>query len=282
MSGAMEAAGNGSGGESAGGAGCWRALVLAGSRRGEGDPVARYRGVRHKCLAAAGGVPMLARVVRTLAAAPAIGPILVSLDDPGLIAELAELAPLLAAGRLQLLASGASLSRSVEAAFTAAGPPMLVTTADHALLDQAMLRCFLAGADASTADVAVGLTSSATITARYPATRRTYLRFRGGAYSGANLFALRTGAALAAITFWERLERERKRPWQLAKAFGPDLLLAYLLRLRTLEGAMARVSARLGIVARAIEIPIAEAAIDVDKPEDLDLVERILAERAAA
>lgn len=260
----------------------WQALVLAGSRRGEGDPVARCRGVRHKSLATVGGVPMLARVVGTLADAPEIGPILVSLDDPALISGLAPLEALQASGRLRLLASGTSLSRSVEAGFTLAGPPMLVTTADHALLDRAMLAAFLAGAEAMAADVAVGLASAATITARYPETRRTYLRFRDGAYSGANLFALRTPAALAAIAFWERLERERKRPWRLALTLGPDLLLAYLLRLATLEGAMARVSARLGIEVRAVDIPIAEAAIDVDKPEDLELVERILAGREAS
>ena len=47
------------------------ALVLAGSRRGEADPVARYRQVAHKCLATAGGVPMLVRVVAGAAAQPA-------------------------------------------------------------------------------------------------------------------------------------------------------------------------------------------------------------------
>ena len=58
-----------------------RALVLAGSRRGEGDPVARYRQVAHKCLATAGGVPMLVRVVQALRGSPRIGRIIVSVDD---------------------------------------------------------------------------------------------------------------------------------------------------------------------------------------------------------
>jgi GTP:adenosylcobinamide-phosphate guanylyltransferase len=258
------------------------ALVLAGSRRGEGDPVARYRGVRHKCLATAGGVPLLVRVVRALLASPRVGAVLVSLDDPALLDDLPELAVLRDTGRLGALTSASSLSRSVGDAFAATGAPLLVTTADHALLEPRLLEPFLAASEAGKADVAVGLVSAATITARYPETRRTYLRFRDDGWSGANLFLLRTARAARAIAFWERLERERKQPWRLARALGPRLLAAYLLRMWTLDQAMARVSRQLGIEAVAVPIPFAEAAIDVDKPADLDLVEAILARRAAA
>lgn len=260
----------------------YSALVLAGSRRGEQDPVALYRKVTRKCLATAGGVPMLTRVVRALAACPRIGTILVSLDDEALLEQLPELVLLREAGRLRTLSSAASLSRSVEIAFQEAGAPLLVTTADHALLSTAMLEHFLGAADAAGADVAAGLAAATLITAQYPNTRRTYLRFRGGAYSGANLFALRTQAAGRAIAFWARIERDRKQPWRLVRAFGPTLLVAYLLRLCTLDQAMALASRRLGLQAVAVQIPIAEAAIDVDKPADLDLVEDILASRGRA
>ncbi len=257
----------------------WSALVLAGSRRGEGDPVARYRGVPHKCLATAGGVPLLLRVVQALAAAPRTGRILVSLDDARLLDRLPELGSLRASGRLEALTSAAGLSASVADGFARAGPPLLVTTADHALLDREMLDRFFAASDAAGADIAVGLAAEAVIAARYPGTRRTYLRFRDGGYSGANLFALRTPAAARGIAFWGRVERDRKRPWRLARAFGPALLLAYLSRLCPLEQAMALASRRLGARVVAVPIPIAEAAIDVDKPADLDLVEAILARR---
>jgi GTP:adenosylcobinamide-phosphate guanylyltransferase len=256
------------------------ALVLAGSRRGEEDPVAHYRHVTAKFLVTAGGVPMLVRVVRALAASPSIGDILISLDDPTLVERLPELEPLRASGHLQVLRSSSGLSSSVAGGFEQAGPPLLVTTADHALLDVAMIEHFLGAADALAADVAVGLAAAATIAASYPQTRRTYLRFRDGGYSGANLFLLRTREAHRGIEFWQRVERDRKAPWRLAGAFGPVLLLAYLLRLATLKQAMRLVSRRLGTRVAAIPMPMAEAAIDVDKPADLDLVESILAARS--
>ena len=250
------------------------ALVLAGSRRGEGDPVARYRGAPAKCLVTAAGVPMVTRVVGALAASTRIGRILVSADRLDLLQDLAW-----PGDRVELLASEASLSASVAAGFAASGAPLLVTTADHALLDRTMVDHFLAAADRAACDVAVGLASARVITAAYPDTRRTYLRFRDGGYSGANLFLLRTPAAERGIAFWQRIERDRKAPWRLARAFGPVLLLAYLLRLATLAQAMRLVSRQVGLDVAAIPMPRAEASIDVDKPADLDLVEGILARR---
>ncbi len=255
------------------------ALVLAGSRQGEADPVARYRQAKAKCLVAAGGVPMLDRVVATLAASPRIGRILVSADRVALLEGLPALTAERTAGRLVVLESSASLSASVASGFATAGAPLLVTTADHALLDPSMVAHFLAATDGTSADIAVALASAAVISAAYPDTRRTYLRFRDGGYSGANLFLLRTPSAERGIAFWRRIERDRKAPWRLARAFGPLLLGAYLLRVATLAQAMRLVSRRLGLVVAAIEMPMAEASIDVDKPADLDLVERILARR---
>ncbi|MGD9507804.1 MAG: NTP transferase domain-containing protein [Geminicoccaceae bacterium] len=252
------------------------ALVLAGSRRGEADPVARYRHAPAKFLVPAGGVPMLARVVRTLRRSRGVGRILISCDDPALVDQMGELHGI---ADLDVLRSAASLSASVEAAFAAAGPPLLVTTADHALLDPAMVELFLERAGASGADVAAALVAAATIRASHPDTRRTYLRFRDGGYSGANLFLLRTTAAAEGIAFWRRIERDRKAPWRLARAVGPLPLLSYLLRVATLAQAMRLVSRRLGLHLSAVVLPMAEAAIDVDKPADLDLVERILASR---
>ena len=161
------------------------------------------------------------------------------------------------------------------------GRRLLVTTADHALLDPAMLEHFLAR----------GRSDRRRRRRRRwrrrrrsrPATRdtkRTYLRFRDGGYSGANLFLLRTAAAGQGIAFW-RAHRARPQgsPGGWRARSGRRSLLTYLLRLCTLAQAMALVSRRLGARVAAIAIPIAEAAIDVDKPADLDLVESILTRR---
>jgi GTP:adenosylcobinamide-phosphate guanylyltransferase len=256
------------------------ALVLAGSR-GPDDPVARARNVAHKCLALVAGVPMLVRVVETLAASLSVGRITVALEDPRLLDELPALKPLREAGRLAAIGTGATPSLSVLRALDelAAPLPWLVVTGDHPLLTPAMVEHFCATARATGAGLAAGLTPASAIRAAYPEAQRTYLRFRDEHYSGANLYALLGPDARRAIAFWRRAELERKRPWRLVRAFGWRPLLAYLLGRLTLDAAMQRASRITGCRVAAVPLPFAEAAIDVDKPADLELVETILARR---
>ena len=256
------------------------ALVLAGSRRGESDPVARYRQVSAKCLATAGGVPLLVRVLRALTAMPEDRPrsgvARRSADPrPSARAELAGLWPIACAFCAARRASaGPSLRHSSSQGRRCSSPPPTMPCSIRPCS-----RISLRAPSVQEPMSPFGVAAAATIRASYPDTRRTYLRFRDGGYSGANLFLLRTTAAARAIDFWRRIERDRKAPWRLARAFGPILLVAYLLRLATLAQAMALVSRRMGIRVAAVVMPTAEAAIDVDKPADLDLVESILARR---
>jgi GTP:adenosylcobinamide-phosphate guanylyltransferase len=258
------------------------ALVLAGRRGGE-DLLARHCRVAYKCLALAAGVPMLVRVVDALAASSSIGRIFIVLEDPAILDSM----PTVQAWRREhacaALVGAASPSLSVLRALDEipAGLPMLVTTADHPLLTPEIVEHFCAAACATSADVVVGLTTAEVIRAAYPDTQRTYLRFRDGPCSGANLFALLTPGSGPAVAFWCRVEQERKRPWRLARAFGLGPLLAYLCGGLTLDSAMARASAIIGAQVAAVRLPFAEAAIDVDKPADLALVETILARRAS-
>jgi hypothetical protein len=62
-------------------------------------------------------------------------------------------------------------------------------------------------------------------------------------------------------------------------AFGLGPLLAYLFGRLTVERAAREASRIFGAKADIVDLPFAEAAIDVDKPSDLDLVERILRDR---
>jgi len=85
--------------------------------------------------------------------------------------------------------------------------------------------------------------------------------------------------ALAALDFWHYLEPVRKKPWRLARAFGLVPLIRFATRTLTLEEAFASASRRLKLSVRPILLPFPEAAIDVDKPADKELAEKVLAER---
>lgn len=263
--------------------GGFTALVLAG-RRSADDASERFGRAAHRALLEVRGVPMLLRVVRTLRACPSVAALRLSIDDPAALEAVPELAELVASGGLGLHRSLESPSRSVLDALRDLPEQarVLVTTADHPLLAPAMVEHFLAargdgaGAGAREADLLVGLVPAAVVQARYPESVRTYLRLGAGAYSGANLFAFLTPAARRAAAFWVRAEQFRKRPWRLASVFGPGTLLLYALRRLDLDSALERVSRAMGARVRAVLLPFAEAAIDVDRPADLDLAEKIL------
>jgi hypothetical protein len=213
-----------------------------------------------------------------------VGPITVSIDAPELVGRFPGLAEAMDRGDFSVRESEGSPSRSVLAAFDAApdGWPWLVTTADHALLDAAILDHFFEGAATSGADLAVGLVPRSAIEARFPGARRTYLPFRGESYSGANLFAFLDARSRRVAEFWLRAESLRKQPWKLIREFGWVSLALFLLRRLDLDQALERASKVVGARVRAVALPMAEAAVDVDKIEDLELVRSILHERREA
>jgi len=259
------------------------ALVLAGSRPGKPDRLAEACGVAHKCLIPAGGIPMLVRVVSALTASPDVGRIFLSLEDVDVPGTLSALQPDLESGRLMALPSDATPSLSV-LRFLDSDPtslPLLITTADHPLLSPGIVGRFCDAARAGGADVAGALTPASVLLASYPEAQRTFIRFRDGRYSGANLFAVLTPEGRRAVEFWRKVEQERKRPWRLVGAFGFWPLALYLCGRLSLDDAMERASAVMGARGVAVRLPIPEAAIDVDKLADLELVEAILARRAA-
>ena len=248
--------------------------MLAGSRPGR-DEFAESHGTDLKALIPVGGVPMVARPVAALLGAPEIGAVRVLAQQVERIAAVLPNDP-----RLGVEASGATIAATIEAilADPATRFPLLVTTADHALLDAAMIGDFCN--QAAGADLAIGLVERRKLDARLPQTKRTWIKFRGGAYSGANLFAFGSRDAAKAVALWRSVEQDRKKGWRMVAALGPALLMGSVLRLRTLDRTLGRIGKRLGLGIRKVELANALAAVDIDKPADHALVSAILEGRA--
>lgn len=250
------------------------AIVLAGSRPGP-DPLLTGSGVSTKALLPIAGQAMLVHVVRALRAAPQIGPITLLAQNS---AELSAVPDLAEFANLHFVDSGQGISASLAAALPDDDAPVLVTTADNVLLTPSMIAEFLAGAEES--DVAVAMVERTVLLARYPESKRTWLKFRGGWWSGANMFRLRGRRMLPLLDFWGLIERDRKKGLKIIAAFGPWLLLGALLRLFTIQQGMARAGLRFGLKAKVVPMSEGEACIDADKPADVELIEKIIANRS--
>lgn len=244
----------------------WRALVLAGERP-EGDALAAAEGAPAKAFIPIAGRPMIAHVLETLAALPEIGEIAVAIAPD---------APALPEGAWQRLPAARGPSASVARGFAALGPPLLVATADHPMLSPATVRTFLASARHEDAS-AVAAVARAEVAARPPgAPVRTMMRFRDGAVTGCNLFALLNADAARVIAAWQRIEAERKSPVAMARAIGFSTAARYAAgRLSRRDGERA-LGLRFGVRVATVELDDPLAAHDVDRPAHLAFARRIL------
>ena len=257
------------------------ALILAGARAGV-DSVARAAGVSSKVFALVGGVPMIERVLNTLGASSLVG--LRVLCGPSW--ELIEQQPVLRAsvekGAIKWMSPQSGPSLSVQQ-FLKESPgvlPLLVTTADHALLEVEFVERFLRQAYDSRVDVAVALVPYSVVAQAYPSSKRTVIRFRDGGFCGCNLFLLRTPQASRLVEFWAQVENDRKRPIRLLRRLGWPMVVRYLAGRLSLIDALDELGRRLNLSIKEVILPYPDAAVDVDTPEDLVLAEQVLARRA--
>jgi hypothetical protein len=146
------------------------------------------------------------------------------------------------------------------------------------LLDAATVDEFCLAAEG--ADVAIGVVENANLLRRLPDTMRTWHHFRDGAYTGANLFALKSPEVRPAIELWRSVEQDRKKAWRIISLLGPSTILLAAFRLLSLDRIMARLGRKLGLEVRAVRLANPLAGVDVDKLEDHALAEAILEGRA--
>jgi GTP:adenosylcobinamide-phosphate guanylyltransferase len=251
----------------------WTALLLAGSRPGR-DAFAERYGAKIKALIPIAGEPMVLRPLRALLTSKHIEMVRILTQEPDLIAPVLPDAP-----GWSVEPSSGTIAETLESLCGAGNVrwPMLVTTADHALLDVGMIDQFCAEAEG--ADLAIGVVAKSALQRRLPQSRRTWIGLRHGKYTGANLFAFGSPRAMKAVELWRSVEQDRKKGWRLLLALGWPGLLG-LLRLRTLDQTLEAMGRRLGLGIRAVRLDDPLAAVDVDKPLDHDLVTTILERRA--
>lgn len=256
----------------------FNAIVLA-ADRGRHDPVATAAGVAAKCLTPISGSPMVLRVVNALKQSQRVSSILLSGPKAEALQGSAALSQIVSNGDVRWMENGPTPSSSAVGALEAltAEVPVLLTTGDHALLNPDMVGHFVDQASAMDCDVAVALAPHELVQQAYPRTRRTVLKFSNGQYCGCNLFAFLTPRGRKMAQIWMQVEDQRKRPIRVIGLLGWGAMALYAIGRLSLEGAMKRLSRKMGLSISVVIMPFAEAAIDVDSVADLDLARAIAA-----
>jgi len=258
------------------------AVVLA-ADRGPGDPVARVTGAPCKSLVSLGGRSMVLRVLDALAEAGETDVLIVCGPSKAFLSHEPELLALITNGNVRWTQPQATPSSSAYQVLNSLScdVPVLVTTADHALLSAKIVDYFCCKARVADCDVVVGLTPYEEVMRAYPQTKRTATRLREGDFCSCNLFAFLTPHARKAAEFWQKCERNRKKPWKMMGVIGWTVALRYLLGKLSLDEGLKRLSKRMQLKAGAVILPFPEAAIDVDTVSDWRIVEEIIARRTS-
>lgn len=252
------------------------AIVLAGERPG-GNPLARAFNLPAGVLVEVAGRPCVTRVIETLVASRSISGGLICGPVESIVNASPVFSDLLSRGPFRWIAPAQGPADSARAALDQLPErPVLLTAADHALLTPEIVDSFTALATTRDADFVVGFVPWSLVRAAYPESRRTVLKFAGGAYCGSNLYLVRTPAGARLIDLWRDFQALRKRPWKMARAIGPGTLISYLLGRLSVEAALLRIGNLAGCRIEHVEILNPRAAVDVDSIADHALAERIL------
>ena len=121
-------------------------------------------------------------------------------------------------------------------------------------------------------DLYYGVCPKDVMEARFPGSKRTYTHLKDMDVCGADINLTHVRMATEHLDLWESLIGSRKSPLKQASLIGFGTLFALFTRRLTLEDAVKRVGDRIGIKGRAIIWPYAEPCMDVDKPNQLELL----------
>lgn len=248
------------------------AIVLAGaSNRGALGSVSD---ASHEALILLEGRPMIDYVIDALRASPSIARILVV----GPAASLAQCCDLRG---VELCDAGGSLVENLQIGIERLNPtgPVLVVTSDIPLIHPEAVEDFVRRCEDLSADIYYPIVSKEVNEARFPGMRRTYVRLKEGTFTGGNLVLLRPEIVASCRDMIAQAVAMRKNPLQLSRLLGFAFILKLLFNRLTLREIEERVRLILGFRGVAIISPYPEVGIDVDKPEDLRLVEAALKAR---
>jgi molybdopterin-guanine dinucleotide biosynthesis protein A len=256
------------------------ALILAGGKitlEKTPELVAVSGGVTNRALIPLKGRPMLDYVldaVRGGLATQGGGRILVAGDDLPLPSDTVA------------VPGGASLVDTILSGVGALAPEetrLLVVTSDIPFLTAESVADFLIRArEVGNAQFVYPIIRAEDCRKRFPGMKRTTLRVAEGEFTGGNLALLDPGFLRRQEQVIRAAYDRRKRVPALAQMLGPGLLFRLIvsriipavLPIPVLEREVGRLLG--GATARAVISPFAEVGTDVDRPEDIEVAERVL------
>lgn len=247
------------------------AVVLAGG--GKAEPLTEQEGVSNKAFIPLHGKPLLGYVLNSLETSPSIARSVV-------VGPEAELAKLKRAGyRFTLVPEEGGMLDNIGAGLRAVDQERLclIVSGDIPLLNAAAIEGFLALCAPFDCDFYYPILTRESCQARFPETRRTYVRLREGTFTGGNIALLRPSWFPAHRDRLDMFVAYRKKPLKLLRILPFTFIFKFIFQRLAVADLEANLSRLMELQARAVPCGFVEIGTDVDKISDLAVVKQALA-----
>ncbi|HDS30272.1 MAG TPA: hypothetical protein ENN67_04425 [Firmicutes bacterium] len=155
-------------------------------------------------------------------------------------------------------------------------PLVILATCDIPLLKSSMLDELAEQCSAIDVEVFYPIVDVRLFDEKFPGGKRTTQKLKEGTFTGGNVFLFKPEAVLKNRARIETVIRDRKSPAKLVRLFGLPFIMKFALRQLDLNGLENKATQILGAKMRGVITPYPEIGLDVDKPEDLEIVRKVL------
>ena len=155
-------------------------------------------------------------------------------------------------------------------------PLIIQSTCDIPLLNASMLNDLANQVSKMDAEVFYPIVDVKHFEKKYPGGKRTTLKLKEGTFTGGNVFMFKPEAVLKNRDRVESVIRNRKSVPKLVQILGPAFIIRFALRKLDITGLERKATQILNARMRGVITPHPEIGLDVDKPEDLEMVRGVL------
>jgi GTP:adenosylcobinamide-phosphate guanylyltransferase len=255
------------------------AIIIAGGIPQEAEPLYEYTQGASKAMLDIGGKPMVQWVLDALSGAAEIDKIVVvglseeeGIDSDKISAFVPNMGDLIANVR-------AGVNKTME--INPQTNHVIVVSSDIPAITSEMIDWLVNASKGSDLDLYYTVIERQVMEKRFPTSKRSYVRLKDVEVCGGDVNIIHASLAASDSDIWNRLLDSRKNAVKQAAIIGFDTLLLMLLHAVTLDKAVGKVVKRLKITGKAVLCPFAEVGMDVDKPNQLDLLRDDLASRSS-
>lgn len=111
---------------------------------------------------------------------------------------------------------------------------------------------------------------------KYPEVVRTYVKMKEGTFTGGNIIYMNPKVADNCTKKAEQLIEFRKKPLKMGKVLGFSFLIRLVLGMLSVKSVEKKIQDMFGVKAGAIITPYPEIGNDVDKPSDIEFVNKYM------